>query len=87
MPLVSRLVRDAGPRARAYLEEIVQANTAPRFVQVRIIAAFASAGIPPADPATFLVAAVLCLLTTIGGSLAPSLRALRVDAIAALRSG
>jgi len=44
------------------------------------------AGIPPADPATFLVAAVLCLLVTIGGSLAPSLRALGVDPIAALRS-
>lgn len=44
------------------------------------------AGISPADPPTFLVAAVLCLLMTMGGSLAPSLRALGVDPIAALRS-
>ena len=34
------------------------------------------AGIPPADPATFLVAGVLCLLVTIAAGLAPSLRAL-----------
>lgn len=162
VPLVSRIVRDADPEQPISnvrtLDEIVQAGTAPRFVQVRIITAFAGlalllagiglhgllsftvstrsseiavhvalgaqrrdvlrivlqqstmlaaagvilgmalayagaramqallAGVPPADPATFLVAAVLCLLMTIGGSLAPSLRALRVDPIAALRS-
>jgi hypothetical protein len=46
MPLVSRIVRDADPEQPISnvrtLEEIVQANTAPRFVHVRIIAAFAS---------------------------------------------
>jgi putative ABC transport system permease protein len=44
------------------------------------------AGIPPADAATFLVAIALCFLMTLAGSLVPSLRALRVDPIAAIRA-
>jgi predicted permease len=44
------------------------------------------AGIAPGDTPTFLVAAGLCFLMTLFGSLAPSLRALRVDAIAAIRA-
>jgi len=44
------------------------------------------AGIAPADTATILAAAGLCILMTLGGSLAPSLRALRVDAITAMRT-
>jgi putative ABC transport system permease protein len=44
------------------------------------------AGIAPADAATFLAAAGLCFLMTLAGSLVPSLRALRVDAITAIRS-
>ena len=44
------------------------------------------AGLNPADASTFLIAAALCFLMTLAGSLAPSLRALRVDAITALRS-
>ena len=162
LPLVSRILHDADPEQPISnvrtLDEIVQANTAPRFVQVRIIAVFAAlalllagiglhgllsftvsnrsseiavrialgaqprdilrivlqqsvllaaagvilgmalaytagramqallAGVPPADPATFLIAAVLCVLMTIAGSLVPSLRALRVDPIAAIRA-
>jgi predicted permease len=162
LPLASRIIRDADPEQPISnvrtLDEIVQANTAPRFVQVRIIAAFAGlalllagigihgllsftvsnrsseiavrvalgaqprdilkivlqqsivlavagvvlgmalayvagramqallAGVTPADPATFLTAAALCLLMTVAGSLAPSLRALRVDPIAAIRA-
>jgi putative ABC transport system permease protein len=44
------------------------------------------AGIPPGDFATFLIAAVLCILMTLAGSLVPSIRALRVDPITALRA-
>jgi predicted permease len=162
LPSVWRTVREADPEQPISnvrtLDEVVQARTAPRFVQVRIIAAFAAlalllagigihgllsftvstrsseigmrialgaqprdilrmvlqqsvvlaaagvalgmalayvagramqallAGIPPADPVTFLIAVVLCLLMTIAGSLVPSLRALRVDPIAAIRA-
>jgi predicted permease len=162
LPLVSRIIRDADPEQPISnvrtLNDIVEANTAPRFVQVRIIGAFAAlalllagiglhgllsftvsnraseiavrialgaqprdilrivlqqsvmlaaagvvlgmalayvagramqallAGIPPTDPATFLLAAILCLLMTVAGSLVPSLRAIRVDPIAAIRA-
>jgi predicted permease len=162
LPSIWRIVREADPEQPLSnvrtLDEVVQAKTAPRFVQVRIIAVFAAlalllagigihgllsftvstrspeiavrialgaqsrdilrlvlqqsvvlaaagvglgmalayvagramqallAGIPPADPATFLIAALLCLLMTIAGSLVPSLRALRVDPIAAIRA-
>jgi len=52
MPLVSRNVRDADPEQpisnERTLEEIVQANIAPRCVQVRIIAAFAALELLPA---------------------------------------
>jgi predicted permease len=44
------------------------------------------AGIAPADAATFIAAAALCFLMTLAGSLIPSLRALRVDAITAIRA-
>jgi putative ABC transport system permease protein len=162
LPLVSRIAHDADPEQPISnvrtLDEIVQADTAPRFVQLRIIAAFAVlalvlagiglhgllsftvsnrsseiavrvalgaqsrdilrivlqqsvllaaggvivgmalayaagramqallAGVPPADPSTFLVSAALCLLMTMAGGLLPSLRALRVDPVIALRS-
>jgi predicted permease len=43
-------------------------------------------GVTPGDAVTFLAAAGLCLLMTVAGSLAPSLRALRVDPIAAIRA-
>jgi len=162
LPSVWRIVRDADPEQPISnvhtLDEIVQANTAPRFVQVRIIGAFAAlalvlagigihgllsftvtnrsseiamrvalgaqrrdilgivlrqsvvlaaagvvlgvalayvagramqallAGVTPGDPATFVTAAGLCLLMTAAGSLVPSLRALRVDPIAAIRA-
>ncbi len=44
------------------------------------------AGIPPADAETFIVAIALCFLMTMAGSLVPSIRALRVDPIAAIRA-
>jgi len=44
------------------------------------------AGVAPTDTATFFSAAGLCLLMTLAGSLVPSLRALRVDAITAIRA-
>jgi hypothetical protein len=44
------------------------------------------AGITPGDSTTFLAAAGLCFLMTLAGSLVPSLRALRVDAISAIRA-
>jgi len=162
LPAVRRIIREADPEQPISdvrsLSEIVQDNTAPRAIQVRIIGAFAVlafllaglgihgllsftvsnrsseiavrialgaqprnilrivlqdslvlaaagvvlgvalayaagramqallAGIPPADAATFLAAAGLCFLMTLAGSLAPSLRALRVDAITAIRA-
>jgi predicted permease len=43
-------------------------------------------GVTPGDPATFVIAAALCLLMTAAGSLVPSLRAIRVDPITALRA-
>jgi predicted permease len=162
LPAVRRIIQKADPEQpisdiRA-LSEIVEENTAPRAIQVRIIGVFAAlafllaglgihgllsftvstrsseiavrialgaqprnilrivlqdslllagagvvlgvalayaagramqallAGLPPADAATFLAAAALCFLMTLAGSLAPSLRALRVDPIAAIRS-
>jgi len=44
------------------------------------------AGVNPADVQTFAGAASLCVIMTIAGSLAPALRAIRVDPIKALRS-
>jgi predicted permease len=44
------------------------------------------AGVRPADPGTYLFAMVLALVMTLSGSLVPSLRALRVDPVSALRA-
>jgi putative ABC transport system permease protein len=43
------------------------------------------AGVRPGDPATFLAATLVALLTTLSGSLVPAVRALRVDPTSALR--
>jgi predicted permease len=162
LPAVRRIIQQADPEQPISevqtLTEIVQADTAPRTVQVRIIGAFAAlafllaalgihgllsftvstrsseiavrialgaqrgnilrivlseslllaaggvvlgvalayaagramqsilAGITPGDAATFLAAAGLCFLMTLAGSLAPALRALRVDPITAIRA-
>jgi predicted permease len=45
------------------------------------------AGVQPADPVTFGAAVGVAMLMTISGSLAPALRALRVDPVTALRDG
>jgi predicted permease len=162
VPAVRRIIQEADPEQPISdvrtLAEIVQDDTAPRALQVRIIGAFAAlafllaglgihglltftvsaraneiavrialgaqprnilrivlresillasagvvlgvalayaaaramqallAGIAPGDAATFLAAAGLCFLMTLAGSLAPSLRALRVDPITAIRA-
>jgi predicted permease len=162
LPAVRRIIRAADPELPVSnvrtLAEIVQADTAPRTVQARILTAFAAlalllagigihgllsfmvstrstelavrialgaqprdilklvlqhslslavagivfgtalaygagramqallAGTPPGDLTTFLIAAILCLLMTLAGSLAPAIRALRVDPITALRA-
>jgi predicted permease len=162
LPAVRRIIQNADPEQPISdvrtLAEIVQDDTAPRALQVRIIGAFAAlafllaglgihgllsftvstrsseiavrialgaqprnilrlvlqdsfllatagvvlgvalayiagramqallAGIAPADAATFLSAAALCFLMTLAGSLIPALRALRVDAITAIRT-
>jgi putative ABC transport system permease protein len=44
------------------------------------------AGVQPADALTFGVAAVLCVVMTLVGSLLPTLRAVRVDPATALRA-
>jgi predicted permease len=44
------------------------------------------AGVRPSDPVTFLSAAGLCVFMTLVGSLAPALRAVRVDPSIAMRS-
>jgi predicted permease len=162
LPAVRRIIQNADSEQPIsdvrMLAEIVQANTAPRAVQVRIIGAFAAlafllaglgihgllsftvstrsseiavrialgaqprnilrivlresimlaaagvvlgvalayvagramqallAGVTPGDAATFLTSAGLCFLMTLAGSLVPSLRALRVDPITAIRA-
>jgi predicted permease len=162
MPTISRIVHEADPEQPISnvrtLQDVVQAKTGARFVQVRIIAVFAGLalllagigihgllsyavsnrateiavrvalgaqprdilhvvlrssvllagggvalgmalayaagramqallfGIAPGDLATFACAAGVCLLMTIAGSLVPSLRALRVDPIVAIRA-
>ncbi len=45
------------------------------------------AGVSPADLPTFLAATTIALVTTLTGTLAPALRALRADPTALLRSG
>jgi ABC-type antimicrobial peptide transport system permease subunit len=44
------------------------------------------AGIGPGDALTFAAAAGLCFAMTLAGSLVPSLRALRVDPVTAIRA-
>ncbi|HEY3381812.1 MAG TPA: ABC transporter permease [Vicinamibacterales bacterium] len=44
------------------------------------------AGVEPGDAPTFAAAAALCVVMTLAGSLLPTLRALRVDPVAAFRS-
>ena len=43
------------------------------------------AGVKPSDPATFSIAVGLCLLMALLGSLSPTVRAVKVDPIAAIR--
>jgi putative ABC transport system permease protein len=43
------------------------------------------AGVAPADPATLMAAAALCLATALLGGLRPAIRAARVDPVIALR--
>jgi putative ABC transport system permease protein len=44
------------------------------------------AGVSPGDTATFVIAATLCLATSLAGSAIPVVRALRVDPVTALRA-
>ena len=44
------------------------------------------AGVRPADPLTFSIAAGLCLITTLLGTLFPALRAVRADPTAVMRA-
>lgn len=74
-----------------------QARAAPRAmlgVVPGVVGAYAAAramsallfGVPPADPLTISVAAVLCLGAAVLGSLQPAIRAARVDPMSALRA-
>jgi predicted permease len=44
------------------------------------------AGVSPADAPTFLAVGALCLIVTLAGSLAPALRAVRLDPLTAIRT-
>ena len=50
------------------------------------VSASGAAGVKPSDYATFAAAAGLALLMTLAGSLLPTLRAVRVDPLIAIRS-
>jgi putative ABC transport system permease protein len=43
------------------------------------------AGVKPADPVTFIAAICLCLLMALLGSLAPAIKAVKIDPISAIR--
>src|SRR5262249_35862285 len=51
----------------------------------RLLEALLAVG-PPGDPATYLGVALLAVLMTLAGSLQPTLRAVRLDPVAALRN-
>lgn len=62
------------------LPGVLIAYAAGRAMQALLV------GVEPGDAATFAVAVLLCLVTTIFGCVRPALRASRIDPIAALRS-
>jgi predicted permease len=55
------------------------------FLSARLLESLL-AGVKPADGLTFSAAAVLCLVTTVMGTLVPALRAIRVDPTAVMRA-
>jgi putative ABC transport system permease protein len=59
---------------------IALAYAAGRWMQALLV------GVTPADVPTFAAAGALAIVMTIAGSLLPTLRALRVDPITALRA-
>ena len=79
--IVSMIVKDA-----AWLAVIgMAAGAVAAFAAGRAMQALL-AGVSPVDPLTFAGAAALSLLMTLAGTLLPTLRALRVDPIAVIRT-
>jgi hypothetical protein len=79
--ILSMVLGDALRMAAAGLAlGLVLAYAAGRAMQALL------AGVPPADGATFLAAAVLAAVMTLAGSLVPAVRALLVDPLIAMRA-
>jgi predicted permease len=72
--------RSLGLSAAGVIPGIALAYVAGRWLQALLV------GVTPADPPTVLVVCVLAVVMTIVGSLIPTLRALRVDPITAIRT-
>lgn len=70
----------AAPAAAGVLPGLALAYAAGRSLQGLL------AGIEPGDLPTFTVASLPCLLMALSGSLAPALRAVRVDPITVVRT-
>ena len=93
--LTVRLHRIQGAQARDILGMIVGDGLVLALVGIAIGALLAYgaaigmesllAGVRPGDVATFGAAITLCLLMTLVGSLIPAVRAVRIDAAAAVR--
>jgi len=81
MSMIRMVLRQAAVLAVAgVLPGVLLAYVAGRAMQGLL------AGIQPADVETFGAVAVLCLVMTVAGSLAPAMRAVRVDPATALRT-
>ena len=81
MSVVRMVLRRAAVLAAAgVLPGVLLAYAAGRAMQGLL------AGIRPADVETFGAVAILCLVMTVAGSLAPAMRAVRVDPATALRT-
>lgn len=81
-PAVIRMVLGRGLRLAlaGILPGILLAFLAGRGMQAVLF------GVPPADPTTFGIVVGLCLLMALAGSLAPVMRAVRVDPMRALKA-
>jgi putative ABC transport system permease protein len=78
--ILGMVVRRSVWLAIAVVPGIALAYAAGRWMQALLV------GVTPADLATFATAGALAIVMTIAGTLMPTLRALRVDPISAIRT-